>query len=280
MIALSVPSAMIPPMLYDALVAESRRNDSLDEVRSTALGRVRWLVDLLERQRTDSRWGDVRWLGPGGHERFAAACAATRTEIDMRLAACADEECRAAVLCLLLAARFEDTGFWQYDTQIGTLISRARGWTSDEVAVMLLRATEYDMGHWFAESLRMVLNAAECLDADGRRTVAPWLRHAHAELMNTDVAARLRGPLAQRLRTLLESVDEAHIPEGLIPSYAPWAAPLRDRADTSPTPELAGFVRHLASLSGPRPTQRWRRTCRALSDAAAVGDLAVEILRG
>jgi len=280
LVALSVPSAMIPAMLYDALMAKSRRNDSLDEVRSAALGRVRWLVDLLERQRAQSRWDAVPWVGEGGYERFQAACAATKNEIDGRLAACADEECRAAVLCLLLAAGFDRTGFWQYGTQTGTLISRVRGWTSDEVAVMLLCVTEYDMGHWFAESLRTALNAAECLDADGRRAVAPWLRHAHAELMNTDVPARLRGPLAQRLRTLLESVDEAHIPEGLIPSSAPWAAPLRDRAGASPTPELAGFVRHLASLSGPRPAQRWRRTCRALADAAAVGDLAVEILRG
>ncbi|MGW7237564.1 hypothetical protein [Streptomyces sp. NPDC054804] len=42
-------------MLYDALVAESRRNDSLDDVRAAALDRVRWLVDLLERQRTEFR---------------------------------------------------------------------------------------------------------------------------------------------------------------------------------------------------------------------------------
>jgi hypothetical protein len=42
-------------MLYDALVAESRRNDSLDDVRSAALDRVRWLVDLLEGQRSEFR---------------------------------------------------------------------------------------------------------------------------------------------------------------------------------------------------------------------------------
>ncbi|MGW3494926.1 hypothetical protein [Streptomyces sp. NPDC001020] len=42
-------------MLYDALVAESRRNDSLDDVRSTVLDRVRRFVDLLERQRIECR---------------------------------------------------------------------------------------------------------------------------------------------------------------------------------------------------------------------------------
>ncbi|WP_262402415.1 hypothetical protein, partial [Actinomadura sp. CNU-125] len=42
----------------------------------------------------------------------------------------------------------------------------------------------------------------------------------------------------------------------LVPARAPWAAPLRALAD--PAAEL---VRHLRSLSGPRPSQRWRRTC-------------------
>ncbi|MER6924315.1 hypothetical protein ABT314_36105, partial [Streptomyces spiralis] len=197
-------------MLYDALVAESRRNDALDDVRSAALVRVRWLVDLLDRQRAERRWS----MGPE-YRRFEAADAATRAEIDERLAACADEEGRAAVLCLMLAACFDDTSFWQYEAEIASLISRVRGWTPGEVAAMVLRTTEYDMGHWFANSLAMVLNAADQLDADGCRAVMPWLRHAHAELMNTTVEARLRASLAQRLRTLLARVDEAHIPEGL-----------------------------------------------------------------
>ncbi|MFF3142421.1 hypothetical protein ACFVRU_12010 [Streptomyces sp. NPDC057927] len=261
-------------MLYDALVAGSRRNDSLDDVRTAALDRVRWLVDLLKRQRTEFRQS----MGHE-HRRSRAAGAATQAEIDGRLAACADEEGRAAVLCLMLAACFDDTSLWQYDAEIGPLISRVRGWTPDEIAVMLLRATEYDMGFWFANSLGLVLNAADQLDADGRRAVMPWLRHAHTELMDTTVEARLRASLAQRLRALLASVDEAHIPEGLIPADAPWASPLSDRAKTSSTPELAGFVRHLASLSGPRPTQRWRRTCLELADAASARDLVADVLR-
>ncbi|MER5822965.1 hypothetical protein ABT086_12020, partial [Streptomyces mirabilis] len=261
-------------MLHDALVAGSRRNDSLDDVRTAALDRVRWLVDLLKRQRTEFR----QFMGHE-HRRSRAAGAATQAEIDGRLAACADEEGRAAVLCLMLAACSDDTSLWQYDAEIGPLISRVRGWTPDEIAVMLLRATEYDMGFWFANSLGLVLNAADQLDADGRRAVMPWLRHAHTELMDTTVEARLRASLAQRLRALLASVDEAHIPEGLIPADAPWASPLSDRAKTSPTPELAGFVRHLASLSGPRPTQRWRRTCLELADAASARDLVADVLR-
>ncbi|MFF1637316.1 hypothetical protein ACFVXA_06740 [Streptomyces sp. NPDC058246] len=261
-------------MFYDALVAASRRNDPLDDVRCAAVGRVRPLVGLLERQRAQPGWE------PGqDYEGFQAASAATWDEIDGWLAALPDEEGRAAVLCLMLATCFDDTGFWEYDSQIKALISRVRGWTPDEVAVMLLRVTEYDMGYQFAISLGLALNAAERLGADGRRAVAPRLRHAHAEVMDSQFDARLRGPLTKRLRALLASVDEAHIPEGLIPAYAAWAGALRERANTGPTPELAEFVRHLASLSGPRPPQRWRRTSLALTDAVSGRNLVAEVLR-
>lgn len=78
-------------MLYEALVAESRRNDSLDDVRSAALDRVRWLVDLLERQRTEPRWDVSAALrGPEEFERIQAIRAATQAEIDGRLAACSE----------------------------------------------------------------------------------------------------------------------------------------------------------------------------------------------
>ncbi|WP_225839314.1 DUF4132 domain-containing protein [Streptomyces sp. NK08204] len=261
-------------MLYNALVADCRRNDSLDAVRSAALDRGRWLVDLLERQRTE-----VRRSRGLEHTHHRAAGAAIQAEIDERLAACAGEEGRAAVLCLMLAACFDDMGFWQYETEIASVVSRVRGWTPGEVAVLLLRATEYDMNFWFAHGLQMALDAADRLDADDRRAIMPWLRHAHSELMDTTVEARLRTKLAQRLRALLAGVDEAHIPEGLIPAYDAWAAPLRDRANTSATPQLAGFIRHLASLSGPRPTQRWRRTCLELADAASARDLVADVLR-
>ena len=66
-------------MLYDALMAEARRNDSLDDVRSAALDRSRWLVDLLERRRTEFR----RSMGPEC-QRFEAEAEATRAEIDGR----------------------------------------------------------------------------------------------------------------------------------------------------------------------------------------------------
>lgn len=265
---------MIRVMPIDALVTESLRNDALDPVRSAALHRVPWLVDLLERQRAEFRQAL-------GHEyrRARETGAAVQAEIDRRLAACADEEGRAAVLCLMLSARFDDTSLWHYDTELQSLISRVRGWTPDEVAVMLRRATEYDMDFWFANSLRLVLDAADQLDADGRRAVLPWLRHAHTTLMDTTVGARLRATLAQRLRALLAGADEALVPDGLIPAHAAWAAPLRDRANSSPTPELARLLRHLASLSSPRPARSWRRTCLDLMDAASARDAVTGVLR-
>ncbi|MCN9239618.1 DUF4132 domain-containing protein [Streptomyces sp. RY43-2] len=260
-------------MLYDALVADSRRNDSLDDVRCAALDRARWLVDLLERQRMVPSWDAAAALrGPGEYLRIEAIRAATWAEIDGRLAACSEEESRAAALCLTLASRFDES--------TKAVISRVHTWTPDEVAVMLLRVTELDseMDFWSADSLGLALTAAERLDVDGCRAVALLLRRAHAKLMSHDVPAYQRGPVAKRLRALLASVDEAYLPEGLIPP-APWAAPLRDRASTSPTPELADLVRHLAGLSAPRPSRRWRQTCRTLVDAASARESVAEILR-
>ncbi|MFI9424261.1 DUF4132 domain-containing protein [Streptomyces achromogenes] len=261
-------------MLYDALITDVRRDDSLDGVRFAALDRVRWLVDSLERQRTEFRRAT-------GHEyrRSRAAGAAVQAELDGRLAACADEEARAAALCLMLATRCDRTGWWEYDAELEPLMSRARGWTPDEVAVLLVRATERDMGFWGARALELALDAADRLDAEGRRAVLPWLDEAHARLGDITMEARRRTALAQRLRTLLARTDEARLPEGLVPADAPWAAPLRHRATTDPTPELARLAGHLASLSGPRPTQRWRRTCLELLDAAQARTLVSEVLR-
>jgi hypothetical protein len=265
-------------MLYDSLVAESRRNDSLDGVRSAALERVRWLADLLEHQRIQRPRGvsGLNWREK--YEKFEAMRAVNRAETDRRLADCADEEGRAAALCLVLAAGFDDTSLWDYRGQLSSLVSRLDGWTPDEVAVMLLRVTEYKQVYWLADSLGLVLKAAERLGPDECRAVAPWLEYAHAELVKSDVGASQHGPLAKRMRVLLASVDEARIPEGLVPPYAPWAAPLRDRAASAPTVELARFLRHLTSPSGPRPAQRWRRTCVALVDAAAARDVVGGIL--
>ncbi|MEU4094902.1 DUF4132 domain-containing protein [Streptomyces sp. NPDC026673] len=266
-------------MLYATLAAEARRNDALDDVRTAAFTRARRLVDLLERGRLESLDAGATWREPAEYERSKAQLAATHAEIDGLLTACTEEDARAAVLCLMLAARLDDRGLWQYDREIALLMPRTRAWTPGQVAVMLFRATQYDMGFWFAAALGPVLGAVDRLDAEGRRLVDPWLRHAYKALMAADVEARVRGPLGRRLRALLAEADEAHIPAGLIPPHAPWAAALRDRAATSPTPELTRFVRHLASLTGPRPAQRWQRTCLALADAASTREVVAEMLR-
>ncbi|MEU1621732.1 DUF4132 domain-containing protein [Streptomyces sp. NPDC005722] len=264
-------------MLYDTVLAEARRNDAFDDVRAAALDRARWLVDLLDRGRAEFRL--AFGTRTGEYRRLGELHAATRTEIDQGLAARGDDETRAAALTLLLVARPDGTGVWHYREQVASLVSRRRGWTPDEVAVMLLRVAEYRTGHWLAEALGAVLDAVDRLDADGRAAVTPHLRRAYRELMAADVGADVRGPLGRRLRALLADDDAALMPDELIPAHAPWATALRERADTAPTPGLAGLVRHPVSLSGPRPSQRWRRTCRELSDAAAARDTTAEMLR-
>ncbi|MEU3555155.1 DUF4132 domain-containing protein [Streptomyces fragilis] len=267
-------------MLHEALAAQARRNDPLDDVRTAALARARGLVDLLERQRTEPRWDAyAASRGAGEYDRILATRAANQDEIDGWLAACSDAEGRAAALCLLLASRCVVPGSREYEAEVVTVMQRVRGWSPEEVAVMLSCATASDTAYRSAGPLGPALDAAERLDADGCRALAPWLRHAHTRLMSGEAPAHLRGPLGKRLRALLARVDKGLIPDGLIPPHAPWAAALRDRAEARPTPELAEFVQHLAAASGPRPSQRWRRTCRALVEAASAAEPATAVLR-
>ncbi|MFI8179231.1 DUF4132 domain-containing protein [Actinacidiphila glaucinigra] len=264
-------------MLYDTVPAEARRNDALDDVRSEALVRARWLLDLLDRGRAEFRLA----FGPhrGEYRRLEELHAGVRAEIDQGLATRAGDDLRAAALSLLLVAHPDGSGVWHYRDRVASLISRQRGWTSDEVAVMLLRVGEYRTGHWLTEALSAVLDAVDRLDTDGRRAVTPHLRQAYRRLMAAEVGADVRGRLGRRLRALLPDDAAAGMPDELIPGDALWATALREHADTAPTPELADLVRHLASLSGPRPSQRWRRTCLALSDAASARGTTAEMLR-
>ncbi|MET8830884.1 DUF4132 domain-containing protein [Streptomyces sp. NPDC004610] len=258
-------------MLYDSLVAASRRNDPLDGVRLAALDRSRWLVDLLARQRAEYR----ALLGPG-HGQGGGAGAAIRARIDGRLAACGDEDGRAAVITLMLAARWDDI-LWDYRDEIRPLVERVRGWTPDEVAVLLLRAGEHETLPLLSDTLHHAMNAADLLDADGRRAVLPRLRHAHARAMETGAAREPDSP-AHRLRELIAEVDETLVADGLIPPGAPWATALDIRARKEPSPEFARLLRHLADPPGARPTQRWRRTCAGLVDAAGAREPLGEVL--
>ncbi|NGO77879.1 DUF4132 domain-containing protein [Streptomyces sp. YC504] len=64
-----------------------------------------------------------------------------------------------------------------------------------------------------------------------------------------------------------------------VPADAPWAAALRERVGAGRAAELAALVRHLAALSSPRPTQKWRRTCLDLVAAAKADELVAATLR-
>ncbi|QKG20644.1 DUF4132 domain-containing protein [Actinomadura verrucosospora] len=242
-------------MLYDTLAAEARRNDGLDGVRLAALDRARWLIDLfLHRQPSE-------------------------TEIRLELEGRGDPDARAAAIVLMLSGVVEG-GFWTYRFAVSALVARTGGWTPGEAAVMLCRACDFaDAGHEFADMLGIALGAAERLDADGCREAAPWLRHASERLARADLAADDRRSIAQRLWGLIEKVDEAHVPEGLLPVYDVWAAPLRDRTREAASTELARFLRHLAALSAPRPSGKWRRTCVSLADEAGAREAVAGCLR-
>ncbi|WP_165969300.1 hypothetical protein [Actinomadura sp. KC06] len=96
-----------------------------------------------------------------------------------------------------------------------------------------------------------------------------------------DVPADDRKRVARRLSTMLADMEEAHAPSGLIPERGAWAEALRSRVSTEPgaTAEFARFVRHLGRLSSPRPSQKWRRECVSLADAASMRGTVAECLR-
>ncbi|RAG80882.1 hypothetical protein DN069_35850 [Streptacidiphilus pinicola] len=107
------------------------------------------------------------------------------------------------------------------------------------------------------------------LDDDTPVTAVPHPA-APAPSAARSAAARSAAPVG------LPAQAEARMPEGLVPAYGVWAEPLREHAVT---PELVTLVRHLGGLSGPRPTQRWRRACPGLVDAASARELVAEALR-
>lgn len=190
-------------------------------------------------------------------------------------------ERRAAILASMLAAEVTGTPE-EHAVELALLHVGADGWTPAEVTVMLRRATEHDTSRGFEDSLKPVLTAAQTLDADGCRAIAPWVRHADRKLRGdaSQLGSSARLALLEKIRLILAKADEAWVPDGVIPGYDAWAAPLRARANEAPTRELGDLVRHLTGLSGPRPSQTWRRCCLSLVAAASAGDLMVGGLRG
>ncbi|TDD84280.1 DUF4132 domain-containing protein [Actinomadura darangshiensis] len=242
-------------MRYDTLAAGYRKNDGLDGIRLAALDRSRGLLALLEKS-------------------------ASASEIRLHLDGRGSADARAAALAIMLRTGFDEYSTWEYRTPAHGLASRADGWTPGEVAVMLVRACESkDGGFRFAEALDVALAAAKRLDADGLRELAPRLKRVDRTFAKADVPVGFRGPVARHLLALLESVDEAYVPDGLLPVHGMWAAPLRDRTKPASTLEMARFVRHLANLSGPRPSQKWRRACVSLAEAASAREPVAACLR-
>ncbi|MFC4051824.1 DUF4132 domain-containing protein [Actinomadura syzygii] len=262
-------------MLHDTLAAEARADDGLDDIRLAALDRSRPLLSVLERQWANV-WTTEAAARAGGYEEYLRVKEALQDEFDRLLAACAEADARAAVLALTLAARHNEAVFWTHGDAMRDTAAKAVGWTPGESAVLLDCVTE---GSWHAGSLGIALSAAERLDGDGLLEVADRVRAAERALEGASVPIAERTGVEGRLRALAARLDEARIPDGLIPPYDPWGAALRDLAERGPEVEVARLLRHLASLSSPRPSQKWRRACVALTDAADARDAVAETLR-
>ncbi|GAA2107035.1 DUF4132 domain-containing protein [Actinomadura alba] len=267
-------------MLYDRLMERARVDDGLDDVRMKAADTLPWLVDLLDRLRQNFT-ARLRSRGVREHEELAAAGHEAHVELTQRLLDCRDQaERRAAALTLMLAAEFTDT-LWDHYDELRLVMPGTRGWTPTEVAVMLARVTEYELSFWFAESLSLVLNAAEDLTPDDIRAVVPSLNHVSQALMrDSGIGASERRALLGRLRKLLTTADDARLPEGVLPPYDSWAAPLRERLESAPPAALTELVLHAADLARPRPSQKWRRRCLELVESASAHDLVEQCLRG
>ncbi|MGH3241969.1 MAG: hypothetical protein ACRDNL_16465, partial [Spirillospora sp.] len=262
-------------MLYDTLQAGSRRNDGLDGVRAAAIDRARWFLDLVDRS-----WEDGLPYTAELHEERERRERRARDELARRLPVCPDPDGRAFLVAVVLAELTGGNGLlWHYSSVVRSAASRAGGWSRDEVAVLLLGAAEAAPGYRLAEALDVALKAAEHLGPADLYELAPWFRHASGTFARADIPLGYRGPLAKRLWALMETIDEAFLPDGLMPVSDVWAAPLRASASTAPALERARFVRHLASLSSPRPTAKWRRTCLSLMDAASMHETVADCLR-
>ncbi|WP_433226361.1 DUF4132 domain-containing protein [Actinomadura formosensis] len=267
-------------MRYDTLAAEARKDDGLDDVRFAALGRSQWLLDLLRRRHVESQGDGTLWKDDRELEAHLRRRQEIEDEIHRRLTACAGADAGAAVLSVALVADLDDVGFWELLRRVRSLVPVAGPWTPGQVAVLLQRACEFPRnGYWFAEMLDTALTVADRLDPGGRRELLPWLRHVDGRFARADVPIGYRRPVTRRLSALLENLDEDYIPEGLLPVCEAWAAPLRDLTAASPTAGLSRFVRHLVSLSAPRPSQKWRRTCVSLADEASARDAVAACLR-
>ncbi|MFI0407513.1 DUF4132 domain-containing protein [Actinomadura sp. 3N508] len=265
-------------MLSDTLAAEARQGDTLDAVRLAAFGKARGIVDLADRWEA-AMWGD----GMTAEQRYAGGYMTIEHELRACLEACADEDGRAALLCLLPFMGSDVAFSFIFERELLALSARSRGWTPGEVSVMLLRAVGLPDGHWSPFSLELALTAAERLGPDQRREIAPWLRRADREFGRTSGPIADRRGIARRLSAMLTELEETHVPNNLIPERGAWAAPLRERASAEPEPEptaeFARFIRHLARLSSPRPSQKWSRDCVAFADAVSMRGTVAACLR-
>ncbi|MEY9874860.1 hypothetical protein ABH931_004360 [Streptacidiphilus sp. MAP12-33] len=266
----AVAAAPLPAGLDDA---------ALDTAHTGALARVPWFAGFLRERTAEPRYGFADWPGEQAYRELRARKEAAWAEAGERLAGSEEAERRAAVVAVLATTLLTGPDSGPSRALVAALLPTVEGWTAAEVAVLLRRACTRPDAFLGEQDVALALDAAERLDLDGCRAIAPWLERVHASAGTLVGDGRRRARLLTRLRALLSRVDGVVVPGVLIPAEAAWAAPLRERVHTTPTPEFATLTNHLAGLSGPRPTQKWRRECRQLAVGASALGLVAEALR-
>ena len=246
-----------------------------DGVAAAAAARVPWVVGFLDARRGEPRFDMSNRPGQEAFQEHRARAAEQWSRLVEQLRVSTEEEQRAAFLCLLLADGLDPSDTLRARDAVEAVLPQVGGWSADEVAELLRHACDASRQDELTARLRSALATAERLDADGCRAVAPWLRQAYTLLTSAQVDAVKRRSLTGRVQELLTRADLAEIPEGMIPPYDPWAAPLREQ---DPTPAFAELLRHLVALSGPRPSQRWRSECLRLVEAASAAAVVPAVL--
>lgn len=264
-------------MLTERFAAAVRQGDGLDDVRRAALDAVRPLVDLLVAQR------EIVGRHVPGPDADLRELRGIQAEIEAWLGACSsDDQRRAAAITLMLAVEFGDGrygGYWEYREELEQIVPGTGGWAPGEVGALVAGALDCPITYTIAQYLRYAVVAAETLDADGIRAAGPWLHRAVRWFHDSDVETEIRSATLKRIWRLMATADPARIPPGLVPEYDPWAAALREFVADA-RPEQVELVLHLAGLSGPRPSAKWRRRCRELVQATSAAGPLAECLRG
>jgi hypothetical protein len=262
------------------VLRESEQEAAADVVRRVA-ERSRWLVEVIDdlnalfapliEQMTaavaDPQHHDPPSDGLGYDERQRRA-AILRARAKERACAVSDEERRAALIYLLATPEphWHQLCWSQPDT-----ILAAGGWTVDELRVMLGELLRWELVAQMVPFVEVSLAAAEGLGEADQRALAPLLHRVAAGVGDGEMGIDTRRRLLARITAMLCVLDPVRLPPGLLLPRDNWARPLLDLIGERPGPDVVRLITHLAALTGPRPSKKWRSQCLELlrSETAA-----------